>query len=70
MFSFALPLVGFILAIIGLSQLPKQKQKLVAIKRDFSQSEKTNRTIGTIFSIIALLVSIIRMLIFVVNLVS
>jgi chemotaxis protein histidine kinase CheA len=69
-FSFTLPLVGFILAIIGLSQLPKQKQKLIAIKRDFSQSEKTNRTIGTIFSIIALLVSIIRMLIFVVNLVS
>ena len=69
-FSFALPLVGFILAIIGLSQLPKQKQKLVAIKRDFSQSEKTNRTIGTIFSIIALVVSVIRMLIFVVNIVS
>ncbi|MBN2778644.1 MAG: protein kinase [Bacteroidales bacterium] len=69
-FSFALPLVGFILAIIGLSQLPKQKQKLLKVKRDFSQSEKTNRAIGTIFSIIALLVSVIRMLIFVVNLVS
>jgi serine/threonine protein kinase len=67
-FSFILPFVGFVLAIIGFAQVPKNKRKVRALNREFLSSEKSSQTIGTLLCVLALVISIIRMVLFVIRL--
>lgn len=66
-FAIVLPFVGLVLAIVGLSQIPKNKRKLALLKRKLTTTEKTNQSIGVVFCIIALVISVIRLIIWFVS---
>ncbi|MDD2385992.1 MAG: protein kinase [Bacteroidales bacterium] len=68
-FAIVLPFVGFVLAIVGLSQIPKNKRKLTLLKRKLTTSEKTNQSIGVGFCIIALIISVVRLIMWFVSVV-
>lgn len=67
-FSLALPFIGFVLSIVGLSQIPKNSRKARLQGRALTKEEKTPQKIGTFLCILAFLISSIRMLVWFVKL--
>ncbi|PLX06111.1 MAG: hypothetical protein C0596_16630 [Marinilabiliales bacterium] len=63
-FAFAVPFVGFVLSIIGLSQLGKNNRKARLQGRKMTSAEKGPQSIGTVLCVIALITSIIKMIVF------
>ncbi len=63
-FGFILSVGGFILAIIGFSRAAKNKKKVASMRRNFVQSESNTQSIGIVLCIIGIIISGIRMLIF------
>lgn len=69
-FGFILSMGGFILAIIGFSRAAKNKKKVVSMRRNFVQSESNTQSIGIVLCIIGIIISGIRMLIFLASMVN
>ncbi len=67
-FAFAVPFIGFILSIVGLSRAKKNNRKVKLQIRKFTSSERGSQTIGILFCIVSLIISITKMIIYVINL--
>jgi len=67
-FSIAVPFIGFVLAIIGLAQIPKNKRAASLKGRALTSTEKTPQNIGTLLCVISIIIAVIRGVIWIVGL--